>query len=371
MEERMEVKDLDHLPEMFQIKTTLPDELPPAVQREKFPAELLRSSTIENLISQNEELMSRLKVTLRRLAHIENENQRLVAETQKEQMKAATASEQLMIFREKDQIWKIKITELEKAKDIIQEKLITLQNMYTISQAQVERHQKYHDRIKNHVKPFVQELKKYSKSLENKIQGMQGEIDKREAQISDLRHQIIEISKNSSIQIENLERSNWQLSEQYENTLHQLTQSNEELKSSNADLTLKVEKANALQERADQFENETVELKRKIQLMTERHEFAMESAHQQIKERSKEYSYLAVEHQDVVQKLLEEIETRKNLEKQVYDLRHQLDSLRYMWNSKNDENEKLRQSLEALEKLNVDLSAKLQDARSALEGSKG
>lgn len=363
----MEVNNLDLLPELSQIKMTLPDELPPPVHRDRIPPELLRSSTIENLISQNEELMTRLKVTLRRLALLEDENQRLNSENQKENMRASTVSEQVLVLKEKDQIWRNKIDDLEKVKSQLQERLITLENMYAMSQSQVERYTKYHDKIRTQVKPFVQELKKYSKSLEAKLQTVQSENDKKEAQISDLRHQIIEVSKNSKFQIELLEKKNWQTSEHYETLIQQLTKECEELKLTNAELTQKTEKMKDLEERADHYENQNVELRRRIETMAENHQYALEAAEEKVRVRSTEYSKLAVEHQDVVQKVLEELETRKNLEKQVYDLRHQLDSLRYMWTAKNEENEKLRQSLQALEKLNLDLSSKLQEIRS--EGS--
>lgn len=363
----MEVKDFDHLPELSQIRTTLPDELPPPIQREKFPAELLRSSTIENLISQNEELMARLKVTLRRLDILEVENQRLVAENQKEQTRAATIAEQNFIYKEKDGVWRKKTDELETDRSILQEKLTTLQNLYSISQTQVERHQKYHDRIRTHVKPFVQELKKYSKGLESKLQSLQQELDKKEAQISDFRNQVVEVSKVSQSKIEMLEKKNWQLTEHYEMFLHRLSKENEELKFLNSELSQKTDKNKLIQERADQLENENIEMRRRLENIKDQHAAALQASEEQIRIRSREYAILAVEHQDVVEKVLEEIEVRKKMEQQLLDLRHQLDSLRYMWKSKTEENDRLKQTLEALEKLNVDLSAKLQEVRT--EGS--
>jgi chromosome segregation ATPase len=363
MEERMEVKDLDILPDLSQIKMALPDELPPPVQRDKFPAELLRSSTIENLISQNEELMTRLKVTLRRLAALETDNQKLVSEAQTEQLRAATATEQLLVLREKDSIWRLKTDDLEKDRSLLQEKLETLQNLYSLSQTQVDRHQKYHEKIKTQVKPFVQELKKYSKGLESKVKTLESEITKKEAEISDLRNQVVEITKSSQFQQQLLEKKNWQLTEHYEMLIHRLSKENEELKASNAELTQKNDRYKSVQEHSDQMENENIEMRRRIEKLVEKHKLEIEGAEEQIILRSREFSKLAVEHQDVVQKVLEEIEGKKKLEKQVFELRHQLDSLRFMWKTKTDENDRLKQAMEALEKLNVDLSAKLQEVR--------
>lgn len=364
----MEVKGLEHLIDLSQMKMTLPDELPPPVQRDKFPADLLRSSTIENLISQNEELMSRLKVTLRRLDNLETENQKLAEVARKEQLRSATLNEQFMVMREKDRMWKKKVDELEQIKENLQEKYLTLQNLYKQSQTQVERHQKYHDRIRNHVKPFVQELKRYSKALEKRLQEGQGQLDQKEAQIADLRHQIIEISKNSKYQIDVLEEKLLSTTDSYERGYQQMFQQVEDVTALNKDLAQKAERLRLFQERADHLENENIEIRRRLEKSNERHQFNMEAAQEQIKTRTREFSRLSVEHQDAVGKLLEEVETRKSLEKEILDLRHQLDSLRFMWTSKNEENEKLQQGLRALEQLNIELSAKLQEIRST-EGS--
>ena len=50
-----------------------------------------KSSSIENLLSQNEDLMARLKVLTRRLAAIEEENQNLKTEPNGTQKKSASA----------------------------------------------------------------------------------------------------------------------------------------------------------------------------------------------------------------------------------------------------------------------------------------
>jgi chromosome segregation ATPase len=363
MEEHMEVNELDFLPDLSQNRTNLPDELPMPVLRDRLPSELLRSSTIESLISQNEDLMARLKVTLRRLSLLESENQRLSSENQKEKQSASASLDQLLVMKEKDQLWKNKIDDLEKTNELIQDKLVNIQNAYQVSKSQAERLEKYHDRVRNHVKPFVQELKKYSKSLEARLTDLQESLHKKEAQISDANQQIIEITKNSKYQIENLKKKSWEQTEHFEQLNHQLVQESQQLKELNTSLSEKIERLKYFQERADQLENENIELRRRLEASGDRHQADLNAIESKFQAQSSELSTLKVEHHDAKDRLLEEFEHRKQLEKQVFDLRHQLDSLRYMWTAKNDENERLRQSLAALEKLNVDLSAKLQEIR--------
>ena len=52
-------------------------------------------------------------------------------------------------------------------------------------------------------------------------------------------------------------------------------------------------------------------------------------------------------------------------EEEMIQLRRQMESLRFMWNQKNEESERQRKSLEALEKLNYSLSQKLEELRKA------
>ncbi len=359
----MEVNELDFLPDLNQSRSTLPDQLPFPVQRDRIPSELLRSSTIESLISQNEDLMARLKVTLRRLSLLENENQKLNTESLTQKQNAAQASDRLLVMKEKDNLWKAKIDELENAKQSIQEKYLSLHGLYQVAKNQGERLQKYHERIKTHVKPFIQELKKYSKSLEASQEELKISLDKKEAQASALRQQIIELTKNSKFQIEDLEKKNWQVTEHFEIMNQQLVHESDQVKVLNTSLSEKVERLQIFKARADELENENIELRRRIDSIQERHQSSVQEIQTQFQAQTSEVAKLKIEHQDVKDRLIEEFEQRKILEKQVFELRHQLDSLRFMWTSKNDETEKLRLAQGALEKLNIDLSAKLQEIR--------
>ena len=91
----------------------LPDQLPAKPQLSHIPSEILKSSTIETLISQNEDLMSRLKITIRRLQLLENENQELGQEILQTKKAYNAMKDQLSIEEDKDQNWKDKIRQLE------------------------------------------------------------------------------------------------------------------------------------------------------------------------------------------------------------------------------------------------------------------
>ena len=148
----------------------LPDEMPSTFNYAHLPKEVLKSSSVESLISQNEDLATRLKVALRRLALLENENQKLGEEAQRARLSQTAVADQVLIFKEKDNLWKQKLQQAEKQKEIQTEKVLALQTKVEKLSAECDRYHKYHDRIKTQVKPYIHQLKEYSRSLEEKNQ---------------------------------------------------------------------------------------------------------------------------------------------------------------------------------------------------------
>ena len=60
------------IPKLNQNELALPDELPKKPDLSYLPEHVLRSNALETLLQQNNELMSRLSVNLRRISHLEN-----------------------------------------------------------------------------------------------------------------------------------------------------------------------------------------------------------------------------------------------------------------------------------------------------------
>jgi predicted RNase H-like nuclease (RuvC/YqgF family) len=80
-------------------------------------------------------------------------------------------------------------------------------------------------------------------------------------------------------------------------------------------------------------------------------------------ELSRQNQKLGVEHADLQIRVVEDQETIQKLEKENRQYFEQLESLRFMWNAKNEENEKLKAAASALERLNLELSQKLNEIR--------
>lgn len=82
----------------------LPNELPKGLEFSDIPKNMLNSSTVEGLISQNEDLMARLSVTLRKMAHLEETQQKMERENRQLKGRLETLTEQHLILQQKDRI---------------------------------------------------------------------------------------------------------------------------------------------------------------------------------------------------------------------------------------------------------------------------
>lgn len=341
----------------------LPDEVPQKNDFSHLPKEILKSTTVENLISQNEDLMARLKVALRRLSLLENENQRVSEEAQKARMFQSSTTDQLLVWKEKDNLWKNKVDQLEKERAIQQEKVRALQEKTQGLASEMSRHLKYHEKIKTQVRPYIAQLKEYSRTQDLKLAETENLLANREAQLRDLRHQMMEVAKNSIYQVEVQDKKSKEMIEFYEGQITKMTHDLAHLTRVQEELEIKSLKLHAALERQDSLENELVALRRSKEEMRQRLEKDLTQNQERMQELSRQNQKLGVEHADLQVRVVEDSEKIQRLEKEHFQMQEQMESLRFMWAAKNEENEKLKAAAAALERLNLELSQKLSEIR--------
>lgn len=109
----------------------LPNELPKGLEFSEFSPAMANSSTLEGLISQNEDLMARLSVAIRKMGQLEER----LAETEKENLnfrvRFQTLSEQHMILQEKDRFSANRAVQLHDEKLQLEEKNRKLEHSYS------------------------------------------------------------------------------------------------------------------------------------------------------------------------------------------------------------------------------------------------
>lgn len=340
-----------------------PDDFPKKINYSAIPKEILKSSTMENLMSQNDDLMARLKVSIRRLAIVENENLKIQEESRKIKSEFSTITDKMLILQEKENSWKKELQKAGQEKDHAIEKAKHIEHTSIQLKAEVERYKKYHDRIKQQVKPYINHLKEFARGLEANVAQLEGELHVHVGITADLRAQLVEMSETYRSQSEVQERKIQDMVQFYESHFEKQDIELKDLRLKKEELELQATKLNKTLSRLDLAENELIQIKRKKEDLKERLDKEIRQLNGRLQELTKTTSYQEIELTDLKQRAVEDEHLIKSQNKKIEDLTQQLEGLRYMWNAKNEENEKLRASLDALEKLNLSLSSKLNDWR--------
>lgn len=272
--------------------------------------------------------------------------------------------DEIYILRENESNWKVQSSQHEQTLQLQEEKIYILTSQLERAQSEILRHQKYHEKIKQQVRPYLQQLKEYARSLEEQTDRAEKKLNHKETQIRELRTQMGELSKNTKTQIESMDRENQSSIESYENQLQNLYKEMETIKAESEALVLKNQKLQRAYDRQVELENQLIEITRAKDLQKSQLEGEVLRVQEKNNDYHRDNQKLQIEHADLQQRVLSDTERIKEFEKNQYDLQHQLESLRFMWNAKNEENEKLKLALQALEKLNLDLSLKIQELRS-------
>ncbi len=323
--------------------------------------DLLKSATIENLISQNEEMMTRQRVMSRRLATLEDLNQELQNENFQGKNQILNYADQVQVMKEKDNAWKSKVDELEVEK----EKLAVIVKEAEKMQAEMERHRKYHDKIKYQVKPYIQNLKASRDQAQKDLDSLRNVIHLKDTQVKEMRLQMQEVLRQSKNQIDDMQRQKQGLIEHFENQVQTLKEDRSLFEKNYNEMKHKLNQMNIAVEKKAELENRVIELDRsKVEM---RAQLEQETLRLQTKVNELEgfKTRFEIENTDLKTHIEDEHAIRMRQEEELIQLRRQMESLRFMWNQKHEETERQKKSLEALEQLNYSLSQKIEEVRNA------
>jgi chromosome segregation ATPase len=325
----------------------------------EIPKDLRKSGTVETLINQNEDLMARLTVTLRRMQALEDENRKLSQDTEELKRSYSSLSDQMLIWREKEKIWKSRNDQTEAELKVFQNRFPDYQKM----ENQIDRLKRYQERVKSTIKPYLQQLKDYAQSLHGQIQSLNGDLAHREAKILSLQHQIEALKEEKEQLTRYYEINQNDLVSNFETEKGNLKRELQALHEANQALEQKTQNLDRALERQDELENLIISLRRNKEEFQSTIQVELDA----LRNHNRELKQSKVELELSTNDLSAEKENLKNQiathQARRDELEEQMTSLRYMWTSKSEENEKLKGSLSALEKLNLDLSAKMNEIR--------
>lgn len=342
----------------------LPNEVPaPIFTRENIGVDLSRSATLDAVISQNEDLMNRLKVSLKRLSLLESENHRLSEEANRSKLTYSSIKSQVDVYREEAQEWRAQVQEKENEIKRLAEIARALDEKSQKQTVELQRFIKFQEKIKVQVKPYLTEMKSQNKVLESLKSELEKQLAKKDAQLSQMRDQLNHLVTNSKEQISVLERNLFETTRAYE---EQINQYNEEFRSKQAltsDLEDQVFRLQKRVEKMDHVENELVSLQRIYDEVTQKYKNETERLQGEYTNLSRNLNEAEVSNESFKQDIQSLQNQKFEFETRIRNQDEQLDSIRQMWTQKCDELEKARKSMNALERLNVELSTQLQRDR--------
>lgn len=332
-----------------------PDELPEASLRSMIPEEHTLHSSVETALAQNEDLMARLKVTLRRLTNTENENLELKKNITQLTRRMNSVDDDRAVWKSREQslIEQIKAFEIRiVAQKSMSKEILDLKE-------KVSRYKKYQEKIRTQVKPYVQNLKNYADSLVREVQELHSELSRRENEVSELEEkafnfetELRQIHEKHLLEVQ-------RLTEHSEKSQQNLMSQNHHLQAEVGRLSAKAEKFDEMRLREDELENTLISLRRERETSLQEMRTREKELLNELGQARMKIIDLQTQNESWIEKNEVEKSERARLESQIVGLQEQMSSLRFMWSEQTEEMEKLRASQSSLEKLNAELSRQL------------
>lgn len=317
------------------------------------------AKSLETLIQINEISNEKLKISLRRLSLAESEIQQLKEKLEETHSINQNLQEQIFIFKEKDKASKATIGELQERNEIIKIQLDMLTQREHELKNEVSRLKKYQDKINTQVKPYFKQLKEYSRNLEQQTVKISELNEHKEVQIKELKEQIGNVIRNFQIQSDLIAQKNEKTLLHYEEEIAKFQEELKKIQEHNSSLISRNEDLEHYHQKYLETENKLIEIERYAQDRKSALELTISTHEDKIKQLSRHEFKLETEIADLKLTTKTLIAENTDLKQKLMDTEKQLESMKYLWDQKNNENSKLKSSLESLERINVELSRSL------------
>ncbi len=350
----------------------LPLEIPSPPNLSQLPAHILHSGTVETLIGQNEDLMARLKVNIRRNSILEQqimEQDRQAAELKHTQ---STLIAQYQILQEKDaslrdrsQSFDLKTAELQSEIASLQDLILLMETKVSAAEerrdelhAGLKFERSYRRRIRAWVRPLINKLGEQLHESRTKNVFLDRQLSTREAVIGDLRERLSQtVSQMQDMQVA-ANRSQSQLVESYE---ARLSQAESESAKAKTELTFMREKAKRLEEAVA---SEAVA--KNLVIALERKTADVENQVQAYKAEAKKLAAEALSaNQDRDRMSLKSTQALEELGR----AQDQFESLQAIWTETQKKLDASQMQQDALNKLNQELARQLKNERKTRESA--
>lgn len=319
-------RELDH-----RVKNIpLPTQMPRGVDFTEIPAAALKSATLESLISQNEDLMARLSVTLRKTGEIESKSHQLEQENQAIKARFETLKEQFLLLQEKDRMGALRNFQI--LEENAQQK------------TQLQRMEKLYADILSQAKAFQNKVIKLERNFARLRKGAKG-VQERAKIVSRMERELVDLKTSQASS-----RTS------YESRLADTIGLVESLKN-------KAQERDEMFEAKTKLENQLIHERRQADLKIHESEERIADLDKKTADLRIEVKELLVDREDKAQEIARLTEDLPNLQADRQRLIEQVESLQALWNHKQRELEQADEKNKNLQKLNQSISLALNDQR--------
>lgn len=304
--------------------------------------------TFSDIIKQIEELQTKLKLSYHKLYNLETENQKLTQEKNFYFYENKNSQELLKIKTEKAESFEVLTHALESDLSSSLQKIKVYESLVITQKNDISRLSKFHLKIKNVAKPYIQQLKDKIMTLANENIKHKKMIQQNENMITSLENANTRLSqeKEESLKLFDFQRN--ELTQSYEEQIHHLSKEVLDYQDRMREMESEILRLKKQNETKNFLENELIKFKRH---------------HDQDQQRISQIEIKNTELQNLNESLKYDINHVNSQMTQVKieaeDYRLSLDSARLQSVSLINENEKLGLRLKMLEKLNQQLSEKM------------
>lgn len=362
-----------------------PNHLPEKLDLSRIPQQMLRTGAVEALANQNEDLMARLSVALRRSAGLENRIAELESEIKSLEFQAAIAQDEAMVLKEKDTVIMARFGEIEEEKNAKADQVQMLETQFAELYATAkdrqraleseinERNDKIsalqrslsrHSRYRRRIGKVILNTRQRIATLNAHWQRAEETSRELKTRLGEAGLRIQQISKDA-------DAHQRQLVENYERSLKEQRTQILELERQNQAFAIKTHDYQSLYEKAVVLENSLIKEQRRLQEYkatkeAEVAQFQVDLAQANAQNKSR---IVALEdlHQQVAQLTTEKAQSQDSLAA----FKDQVETLQLLWQEGQSQIERTNGKNQALQKLNQQMSQTVSQLRHEIQQLRG
>ncbi|MEO0335497.1 MAG: hypothetical protein AAF202_03840, partial [Pseudomonadota bacterium] len=355
----------------------LPNEVPKAMNLQHLPENILKSGAVNTLIQQNEDLLSRLSIHLRRYAKLEEDLEARDKEIHRLASNESHLKDQILIVERKAELIEDRTSDTRTDNENLRRDVQLLETryseLYARSKEQIEnlRIEKETYRKKSErLARYRHRILRISSEIRSELSKARFNSQKLEAEYAVLSESFQALRQRMAASAEHIQaqekihQSNIaSLTEEYETRLTNLERLSQEKSTRILALENEIGQIAELEETKIQVENQLILAQRKAadaktDFETQIHEIQlkMRTFREEAKERTLENQQIIEERDELSQKL-------QTAQEKCEDLGNQVESLQVVWSKNNSSLEQEKDKNNSLQKLNQQVSLSLNEAR--------